>query len=117
MSRYKKGDIVICVTNKMYGMTFLLEVVKQQQKRIQELSDKTVNNYIRKAAIDAKVRGAHEGMSFVHSQTPGISQGLKDLFKGHSEQDKAIADKRLKGIWRALRMREHDQARNRNTNT
>jgi len=31
MSRYKKGDIVICVTNKMYGMTFLLEVGKQYQ--------------------------------------------------------------------------------------
>jgi hypothetical protein len=29
--RYKKGDIVICVTNKMYGMTYLLEVGKQYQ--------------------------------------------------------------------------------------
>ena len=92
-------------------------ILRKQIQDLQELSDKTVNNYIRKAAIDAKVRGTHEGMSFVHSQTPGISQGLKDLFKGNSEQDKAIADKRLKGIWRALRMREHDQARNRNTNT
>jgi pyruvate/2-oxoacid:ferredoxin oxidoreductase beta subunit len=92
-------------------------ILRKQIQDLQELSDKTVNDYIRKAAIDAKVRGAHEGMSFVHSQTPGISQGLKDLFKGHSEQDKAIADKRLKGLWRALRMREHDQARNRNTNT
>ena len=27
----KKGDIVICVTNKMYGMTFLLEVGEQYQ--------------------------------------------------------------------------------------
>jgi hypothetical protein len=53
----------------------------------------------------------------VHSQTPGISQGLKDLFRSNSEKNKAIADKRLKGIWRALRMRERDQARNRNTNT
>lgn len=31
MPRYKKGDIVICVTNKMYGMTFLLEVGEQYQ--------------------------------------------------------------------------------------
>jgi len=31
MSRYKKGDIVICVTNKMYGMTYLLEVGEQYQ--------------------------------------------------------------------------------------
>lgn len=31
MARYKKGDIVICVTNKMYGMTFLLEVGEQYQ--------------------------------------------------------------------------------------
>jgi hypothetical protein len=92
-------------------------LLRKQIEDLQELSDKTVNNYIRKAAIDAKVRGTHEGMSLVHSQTPGISQGLKDLFKGNSEKDKAIADKRLKGIWRALRMREHDQARNRNTNT
>ena len=30
-SKYKKGDIVICVTNKMYGMTYLLEVGKQYQ--------------------------------------------------------------------------------------
>jgi hypothetical protein len=29
MSRYKKGDIVICVTNKMYGMTYLLEEGEQ----------------------------------------------------------------------------------------
>jgi len=28
---YKKGDIVICVTNKMYGMTYLLEVCEQYQ--------------------------------------------------------------------------------------
>jgi hypothetical protein len=27
--RYKKGDIVICVTNKMYGMTYLLEEGEQ----------------------------------------------------------------------------------------
>ena len=31
MLRYKKGDIVICVTNKMYGMTCLLEVGEQYQ--------------------------------------------------------------------------------------
>jgi hypothetical protein len=31
MPRYKKGDIVICVTNKMYGMTYLLEVGEQYQ--------------------------------------------------------------------------------------
>jgi hypothetical protein len=29
--RYKKGDIVICVTNKMYGMTYLLEEGEQYQ--------------------------------------------------------------------------------------
>ncbi len=31
MIRYRKGDIVICVTNKMYGMTYLLEVGEQYQ--------------------------------------------------------------------------------------
>ena len=31
MPRYKKGDIVNWVTNKMYGMTFLLEVGEQYQ--------------------------------------------------------------------------------------
>lgn len=31
MLRYKKGDIVICVTNKMYGMKYLLEVGEQYQ--------------------------------------------------------------------------------------
>jgi len=31
MLRYRKGDIVICVTNKMYGMTYLLEVGEQYQ--------------------------------------------------------------------------------------
>jgi hypothetical protein len=92
-------------------------ILRKQIQDLQELSDKTVNDYIRNAAIDAKVRGSHEGMEFVHSQTPGISQGLKDLFRSNSEKNKAIADKRLKGIWRALRMRERDQARNRNTNT
>lgn len=29
MSRYKKGDIVICTFNKMYGMTFILKVGEQ----------------------------------------------------------------------------------------
>lgn len=31
MPRYKKGDIVVCTTNKMYGMTFLLKVGEQYQ--------------------------------------------------------------------------------------
>ena len=31
MTRYQKGDIVICVTNKMYGMTYLLEVGERYQ--------------------------------------------------------------------------------------
>ena len=29
MPRYKKGDIVICVTDKMYGMTHSLKVGEQ----------------------------------------------------------------------------------------
>ncbi len=29
MSRYKRGDIVICVTEKMYGMTYSLNVGEQ----------------------------------------------------------------------------------------
>lgn len=29
--RYKKGDIVICVTNKMYGMKYLLEIGEQYE--------------------------------------------------------------------------------------
>ena len=31
MLRYKKGEILICTTNKMYGMTFLLEVGEQYE--------------------------------------------------------------------------------------
>lgn len=31
MIRYKKGDIVVCVTDKMYGMTFSIEVGEQYQ--------------------------------------------------------------------------------------
>jgi hypothetical protein len=31
MPRYKRGDIVICVTDVMYGMTFQLEVGEQYQ--------------------------------------------------------------------------------------
>ena len=31
MLRYKKGDILICSTNKMYGMTYLLEVGEQYE--------------------------------------------------------------------------------------
>lgn len=43
MSRYKKGDIVICVTNKMYGMTYFLEVGKQYQiDDFVEVNEKTL---------------------------------------------------------------------------
>ncbi len=31
MTRYQKGDILICSTNKMYGMTYLLEVGEQYE--------------------------------------------------------------------------------------
>jgi hypothetical protein len=42
-SKYKKGDIVICVTNKMYGMTYLLEVGKQYQiDDFVEVNEKTL---------------------------------------------------------------------------
>jgi len=45
MSRYKKGDIVICTTNKMYGMTYLLEVGKQYQiDDFVEVNEKTLVN-------------------------------------------------------------------------
>ena len=92
-------------------------LLRKQIEDLQELSDKTINRYIKKAAIDAKVRGQGQGENLVYSEIPGIPQGLKDELKGISDKNKRIADKRIDGIWRALRMREHDQARNRNTNT
>ena len=43
MSRYKKGGIVICVTNKMYGMTYLLEVgEKYRVDDCIEMAEKTL---------------------------------------------------------------------------
>jgi hypothetical protein len=45
MSRYKKGDIVICVTDKMYGMTYLLEVGEQYRiDDFLEMSEKNLVN-------------------------------------------------------------------------
>jgi len=31
MPRYKKGDILVCVTDKMYGMSYSLKVGEQYQ--------------------------------------------------------------------------------------
>ena len=31
MPRYKKGDIVVCVTDKMYGMSYSIKVGEQYQ--------------------------------------------------------------------------------------
>lgn len=43
MSRYKKGDIVICTTNKMYGMTYTLKVGEQYiVDDFVEMSEKTL---------------------------------------------------------------------------
>lgn len=43
MVRYKKGDILICSTNKMYGMTFLLEIGEQYEvSDIMEMSEKVL---------------------------------------------------------------------------
>jgi len=42
--RYKKGDIVICVTNKMYGMTYLLE--EGEQYRIDDCIEMSERNLV-----------------------------------------------------------------------
>jgi hypothetical protein len=44
MLRYKKGDIVICVTNKMYGMTYLLE--EGEQYRIDDCIEMSEKNLV-----------------------------------------------------------------------
>ena len=44
MLRYKKGDIVICVTNKMYGMTYLLE--EGEQYRIDDCIEMAEKNLV-----------------------------------------------------------------------
>ena len=41
---YKKGDIVICVTNKMYGMTYLLE--EGEQYRIDDCIEMSERNLV-----------------------------------------------------------------------
>jgi hypothetical protein len=55
MSGYKKGDIVICVTNKMYGMKYLLEVgeqyriddfIKMSEKNLVSVSSVKTGEYI-----------------------------------------------------------------------
>lgn len=52
---YKKGDIVICTTDKMYGMRFLLKVgnqyviedsVKVTEKTLVSVSDIDTNEHI-----------------------------------------------------------------------
>ena len=43
--RYKKGDIVICVTNKMYGMIYLLEIGEQYEiEDFIQVSEKNIVN-------------------------------------------------------------------------
>jgi len=54
MSRYKKGDIVICVTDKMYGMTYLLKV--GEQYRIDDCIEMAEKNLV--SVSDAKT-GEH----------------------------------------------------------
>ena len=54
MLRYKKGDIVICVTDKMYGMTYLLKV--GEQYRIDDCIEMAEKNLV--SVSDAKT-GEH----------------------------------------------------------
>ena len=43
--RYKKGDIVICVTNNMYGMKYLLEIGEQYEiEDFIQVSEKNIVN-------------------------------------------------------------------------
>ena len=92
-------------------------ILRKQIQDLQELSDKTVNNYIKKAVIDANVSGKHGGEFKVYSELSDTPEGLKDKLKSISDKFERRGNKRIEGIWRALRMREHDQARNRNRNT
>ena len=47
MTRHKKGDILICSTHKMYGMTTLLEVGEQYQvSDIIEMAEKILVSVI-----------------------------------------------------------------------
>jgi len=92
-------------------------ILRKQIQDLQELSDKTINNYIRKAVIDGNVSGQNEGEFKVYSQLTDTPEGLKDKLKSISDKFKRRGDKRIEGIWRAMRMREHGQARNRNRNT
>ena len=87
-------------------------LLRKQIQDLQELSDKTVNDYIKKAVIDANVSGQNEGEFRVYSQITDTTQGLKDKSKSISDKFKRRGDKRIEGIWRALR-----RNRNRNTNT
>jgi hypothetical protein len=50
MPRYKKGDIVICVTDKMYGMTHSLKV--GEQYRIDDYIEMAEKNLV--SVSDAK---------------------------------------------------------------
>jgi len=54
MLRYKKGDIVICVTNKMYGMTFLLE--EGEKYRIDDCIEMAEKNLV---SVSKATTGEH----------------------------------------------------------
>jgi hypothetical protein len=54
MLRYKKGDIVICVTNKMYGMTYLLE--EGEQYRIDDCIEMFEKNLV---SVSKATTGEH----------------------------------------------------------
>jgi hypothetical protein len=67
MSRYKKGDIVICVTNKMYGMTYFLEVGKQYQiDDFVEVNEKTlVSVRDKNGPVSDPISGVYDDKHFI----------------------------------------------------
>ena len=79
MLRYKKGDIVICVTNKMYGMKYLLEVGEQYK----------IDDCIEMATTDGKL-DAEQALTnmierdFAIEFNKEVIEGLKNL--GTDEQ-------------------------------
>ncbi len=55
MSRYKKGDIVICTTDKMYGMTYSIKVgeqyivddfIEMTEKNLVSVSEAKTGNHV-----------------------------------------------------------------------
>jgi len=57
MSIYQKGDILICSTNKMYGMRYLLEVGEQYE--IEDFFQVSEKNIV---SVNSLKTGEHVGV-------------------------------------------------------